>query len=95
MMICISTSNNLRDSVLHRAGSKVQSLYRERSNGSDALVLDGGLTASEKILFVPWETDIQGKLLILSQADRGSWRWSRTERSEEPLAGSGEANLLG
>lgn len=59
MMICISTSNNLRESVLRCAGHKTQSEYEDRYQPTDALLLDGGLTAARKILFVPWRTDIE------------------------------------
>jgi hypothetical protein len=59
MMICISTSNNLRDSVLRRAGPKIESEYKERYRSNDALLLNGGLTKANKILFVPWQTDIE------------------------------------
>jgi hypothetical protein len=60
MMICISTSNNLRDSILHRAGPTTESQYKDRYHSPDALLLDGGLTAARKILFVPWRTEIEG-----------------------------------
>ncbi len=58
-MICISTSNNLCDSVLRRAGPKIQSDFKERYQAGDALLLDGGSTAAQKILFVPWKTEIE------------------------------------
>ena len=56
-MICISTSQNLLDSVLHRAGQTVTHQYRTRSKPSDALLLEGGATKARKILFVPWKSD--------------------------------------
>lgn len=59
MMICISTSNNLCKNVLHCAGSEIQTDYKERHQEGDALLLKGGSTKAQKILFVPWETDIQ------------------------------------
>lgn len=59
MMICISTSNNLRDSVLRCAGPSIESQYKSRYRPTDALLLDGGLTAARKILFVPWQTEIE------------------------------------
>jgi hypothetical protein len=59
MMICISTSNSLRDNVLRRAGAKIESQYKERHRSNDALLLDGGLSAAKKILFVPWQTEIE------------------------------------
>jgi hypothetical protein len=59
MMICISTSNNLRDSVLRRAGSTTETYYKERHRPEDALLLDGGLTKAQKILFVPWQTEVE------------------------------------
>ena len=57
MMICISTSNNLRDSILRRAGPEIESEYKKSSKPDDALLLDGGLTKARKILFVPWQTE--------------------------------------
>ncbi|CAF1139371.1 unnamed protein product [Adineta steineri] len=59
LMICISTSNNLCSNVLRRAGSDVQSKYKESYKPPDAVLLNGGLTKAQKILFMPWETDIQ------------------------------------
>jgi hypothetical protein len=59
MMICISTSNNLCENVLRRAGPSIESEYKARSPLKDALLLDGGLTAAQKILFVPWQTEIE------------------------------------
>ncbi|CAF5182239.1 unnamed protein product, partial [Rotaria sp. Silwood1] len=67
MMICVSTSNNLRDSVLRRAGHKIESQYKERYHPTDALLLDGGLTAARKILFVPWQTEIEEAEIIKTQ----------------------------
>jgi hypothetical protein len=58
-MICVSTSNNLRESVLRRAGPKIESQYKDRFCSTDAILLDGGLTAARKILFVPWQTEIE------------------------------------
>jgi hypothetical protein len=59
MMICISTSNNLRDSILHRAGPEIESQYQRSAKLDDALLLDGGSTRARKILFVPWQTEIE------------------------------------
>ncbi|CAF3313561.1 unnamed protein product [Rotaria socialis] len=59
MMICVSTSNNLRDSILRRAGIQIESQYKERYRPTDALLLDGGSTAARKILFVPWQTEVE------------------------------------
>ncbi len=59
MMICISTLNNLRDSILGRAGPEIESQYKESAKPDDALILDGGSTRARKILFVPWQTEIQ------------------------------------
>jgi hypothetical protein len=58
-MICISTSNNLRDSVLRRAGPNIESEYKKRYRSNDALLLNGGSTKAHKILFVPWQTEIE------------------------------------
>jgi hypothetical protein len=57
MMICICTSNNLRDSILHRAGPEIESQYKRSVKSDDALLLDGGSTKARKILFVPWQTE--------------------------------------
>jgi hypothetical protein len=59
MMICISTSNNLRDSILDRAGPEIESQYKQSAKSDDALLLNGGSTRAQKILFVPWQTEIQ------------------------------------
>ncbi len=59
IMVCISTSNNLRDSILGRAGPEIESQYKESAKPDDALILDGGSTRARKILFVPWQTEIQ------------------------------------
>jgi hypothetical protein len=59
MMICISTSNNLRESVLRRAGQTIATQFNERYRPTDALLLDGGQTSAKKILFVPWQTEIE------------------------------------
>jgi hypothetical protein len=59
MMICISTSHNLRDSILRRAGPEIESQYKKSSKPDDALLLDGGLTKARKILFVPWQTEVE------------------------------------
>ena len=58
MMICVSTSNNLRDTVLRCAGPKTESQYKNSACPTDALLVDGGLTAARKILFVPWLTEV-------------------------------------
>ncbi|CAF0967945.1 unnamed protein product [Rotaria sordida] len=67
MMICVSTSNNLRDSVIRRAGHQIESQYKQRYHPTDALLLDGGLTAAKKILFVPWKTDIESRETIQTE----------------------------
>ena len=69
-MICISTSQNLRESVLHRAGNEISRSYEDRSQKNDALLLDGGLTSARKILFVPWETNINPKETISNKKVR-------------------------
>lgn len=56
-MICIRTSHSLCENVLRRAGDDIKNSY-ERSNASDAMHSNGGLTSARKILFVPWETTI-------------------------------------
>lgn len=58
-MICISTSYNLRKNVLQRAGRSVQEQFESRYRPANALLLDGGSTAAKRILFVPWQTDLQ------------------------------------
>ena len=59
MMIGISTSNNLRESILQRAGPDIQAQYKEKAKPNDALLVDGGSTKARKILFVPWQTEIE------------------------------------
>lgn len=58
MMVCISTSNNLRLNVLRCAGTTIENDYRRLHASNDTLLLDGGSTKAKKILFVPWETQI-------------------------------------
>jgi hypothetical protein len=58
-MICISTSNNLRDSVIRCAGAEIESQYKASVQPDKALILDGGKTKAKKILFVPWQTEIE------------------------------------
>ncbi len=67
LMICVSTSNNLRESVLRRAGPKIESQYKDRHHPGDALLLEGGLTAARRILFVPWQTEIEETETIKTQ----------------------------
>ncbi|CAF4715651.1 unnamed protein product, partial [Rotaria sp. Silwood2] len=67
MMICVSTSNNLCDSVLRCAGHQIESQYKESHRSGDALILDGGLTAARRILFVPWQTQIEQTETIKTQ----------------------------
>ncbi|CAF1221473.1 unnamed protein product [Adineta ricciae] len=96
MMICISTSNNLRESVLRRAGPTVQKQYKERYCSDDALLVDGGLTKAEKILLVPWKTEIDRENISLSELvtwsiDKAHDRNVKTVSF--PPIGTGELNL--
>ena len=59
LMVCIKTSNTLRESVLRRAGAQLTAQYKNNQQSNDAILLDGGATAAKKILFVPWKTDLQ------------------------------------
>lgn len=69
-MICISTSNNLRECVLRRAGRQTIDSFEANSRPNDALILDGGSTAARKILFVPWETNVDTNETIQNQKVR-------------------------
>ena len=66
-MICVSTSYNLRENILRRAGHAVREQFNSRYRPIDALLLDGGATAAKKILFVPWQTDLQATDLPTAQ----------------------------
>lgn len=59
MMVCISTSNTLRENVLRHAGAKTTAEFKKNYNPQEVLVLDGGSTAAQKIMFVPWQTEIE------------------------------------
>ena len=58
LMICISTSINLRESVLRQAGPAVADKYRAHKDQTKGLLTDGGATAATKILFIPWQEDL-------------------------------------
>ena len=58
-MICISTSHKLCSNVLHHAGPATESQYKQCVNQNEALLINGGLTAARKILFLPWRTEIE------------------------------------
>lgn len=57
-MICISTSINLRESVLQQAGPAVADKYRAHKDQTKDLLTDGGATAATKILFIPWQDNL-------------------------------------
>jgi hypothetical protein len=60
MMICISALNNWRESVLRHAGPQIESGYKKLYSSSDeALLLNGGFTKARKIIFVPWQSEMQ------------------------------------
>lgn len=66
-MICVSTSNNLRENILRCAGQHIEMEYKRNNREKEALLLDGGLTAAKKILFVPWQTQIEQTETIKTQ----------------------------
>jgi hypothetical protein len=57
-MVCVSTSYTLLESVLSRAGSTIASQYRQESRSKNAVLLSGGLTPAQKILFIPWKLEV-------------------------------------
>jgi hypothetical protein len=79
MMICISTLNNWRESVLRHAGPQIESDYKKLYSSSDeALLLNGGLTRARKIFFVPWQSEIQEQ--ETRQIQQVRWCDKKTER---------------
>ena len=47
------------NSVLSRAGQSLSSQYYKDSQSKSVVLLDGGSTLAQKILFVPWQTEIE------------------------------------
>ena len=55
------------NSVLSRAGQSLSSQYYKDSQSKSVVLLDGGSTLAQKILFVPWELNIQSSDKIKAQ----------------------------
>jgi hypothetical protein len=55
MMVCVSTSYTLLDSVLSQAGQSIKSQYKDKCRSKNIILLDGGDTSAKQILFIAWE----------------------------------------
>ena len=56
MIVCVTTSVTLLNSVLKKAGHSVHKDFHQWSNSSDLTIFDGGNTRARRILFIPWHT---------------------------------------
>jgi len=101
LMICISTSYNLRDSILRQAGQSVIDQYKSHDDPQKALLTDGGLTSAKKILFLPWNDEIQStdfEAIQQSLADLVQWSIDQAKQRHFhsisfPPIGTGQLNL--
>ena len=66
-MVCVSTSITLLNSVLSRAGSSIASQYKQKSRSQNEILLDGGSTLAQKILFVPWQLEVRSSDAMKAQ----------------------------
>ncbi|CAF4554552.1 unnamed protein product, partial [Rotaria sp. Silwood1] len=60
MMVCVHTSLTLLNSVLSQAGSSIASAYRHMQHSTQDIILEGGKTKAQKILFAGWKIEVQG-----------------------------------
>ncbi|CAF0976457.1 unnamed protein product [Rotaria sp. Silwood1] len=60
MMVCVHTSLTLLDSVLSQAGSSIASAYSHIQHSTQDIILEGGKTKAQKILFAGWKIEVQG-----------------------------------
>ncbi|CAF4131196.1 unnamed protein product [Rotaria sp. Silwood2] len=67
MMVCVTTSITLLKNILYRAGSSIKSQYRERSYKTGDIILDGGLTKAQRILFVAWTEEVETSNIAQAQ----------------------------
>jgi hypothetical protein len=58
-MVCVSTSATLLDSVLLRAGPSITSQFKQQSYSIHPIILSGGFTSAQKILFIPWKLVVE------------------------------------
>jgi hypothetical protein len=58
-MVCVTTSVTLLDSVLKKAGPSVISEFGRRTSTSKPVLLKGGLTSAQQILFIPWKLEVE------------------------------------
>lgn len=58
MMVCVTTSVTLLDSVLRKAGPKTIAEYRQTPRSQNLIILDGGSTSAKNILFIAWELEV-------------------------------------
>lgn len=58
MVVCVTTSKTLLNIILDKAGSAIESEYRINRRLKSSFVLDGGNIPVKKILFSPWELEV-------------------------------------
>lgn len=63
VIVCVTTSITLLNSILRKAGHSVRSEYERQSHSSNPILLDGGHIAARKILFIPWQQSVQRSTL--------------------------------
>ncbi|CAF1063395.1 unnamed protein product [Didymodactylos carnosus] len=72
-LVCITTSENILNFVLAHAGKDIYDQYRQSYNSRQVLILNGGKTKVQKIIFIEWKnstskmsyTEIQESLATL------------------------------
>jgi hypothetical protein len=57
----------LLNSVLDQAGTSISRQYAKQSRSNNALLLDGGSTSAQKILFIAWELEVQSSDTLKAQ----------------------------
>ncbi len=67
MLVCVSTSKTLLNSVFKKAGQSIISEYKRQSTSRGPILLDGGHTEARKILFISWELEVERSNLIRAQ----------------------------
>jgi len=58
MVVCVTTSKTLLNIILDKAGSAIESEYKIKHRLNSNFVLDGGHIPVNKILFAPWELEV-------------------------------------
>ncbi|CAF1183219.1 unnamed protein product, partial [Didymodactylos carnosus] len=74
-LVCITTSENILKSVLAQAGKDISDQYHQSYKSDQVLILNGGKTKAQKIIFIDWkkttskmsDTEIQESLATVVQ----------------------------